>query len=88
MKKGEEKDGCNLLNGDDDDRVESNEKIENFARMITRSRSVSVGTTSSGLISSSSAKGNFWRFPSRINAFQRSNNPKVIAQDRSPLHRG
>ncbi|KAL8552866.1 hypothetical protein ACS0TY_001515 [Phlomoides rotata] len=83
-KMGEEnKDGRNSFNGEDD-RVESNEKIENFARMITRSRSVSVGTTSSGFISSSSA-AKFWLFP---NAFHRSKNPKVIAQDRSPLHRG
>ncbi|KAL3619473.1 hypothetical protein CASFOL_037043 [Castilleja foliolosa] len=79
---------------DEIDYIERYNKIEDFARMITRSRSVSVGTTAmtSGLRrskdSSSPAKGKSWHFPSPMTVFRSSKTPKAIIQDRSPLHRG
>ncbi|GFP94967.1 hypothetical protein PHJA_001641100 [Phtheirospermum japonicum] len=78
----------------DEINFESHNRIEDFARMITRSRSVSVGTTAmtSGFRrskdNSSPAKGKFWHFPSPMTVFRSSKTPKVIVQDRSPLHRG
>lgn len=65
-------------------------KIDDFARMVTRSRSVSAASTSSASgfrrgygTSSTAAKSKFWNFP--LKAFRSS---KVVVQDRSPLQRG
>ncbi|EYU44077.1 hypothetical protein ABFS82_05G072000 [Erythranthe guttata] len=76
-----------------DENFNSNNRIEDFARMVTRSRSVSAGTAmTSGFrleeSNSSPAKGKFWNFPSPMKAFRSSRTPKVVIQDRSPLHRG
>lgn len=85
-----------INSGGDDVNFESNNRIEDFVGLVTRSRSVSVGTKSSmasGIfrradVSSSPAKGRFWHFPSPLKAFRSSKAPKVGVQDRSPLHRG
>ncbi|PIN05128.1 hypothetical protein CDL12_22339 [Handroanthus impetiginosus] len=80
--------------GRNDENFDSHNRIEDFARMVTRSRSVSAATTAmtSGLrradVNSSPAKGKFWHFPSPMKAFRSSKTPKVVVQDRSPLHRG
>ncbi|KAL8053441.1 hypothetical protein ABFX02_05G071300 [Erythranthe guttata] len=79
--------------GSNDENFDSHNRIEDFARMVTRSRSVSAGTAmTSGFrrdeSNSSPAKGKFWNFPSPMKAFRSSRTPKVVVQDRSPLHRG
>ncbi|KAK6146444.1 hypothetical protein DH2020_020313 [Rehmannia glutinosa] len=78
-----------------DENFDSHNRIEDFARMVTRSRSVSVsGTTAMasgfrhGDVNSSPAKGKFWHFPSPMKVFRSSRTPKAVVQDRSPLHRG
>ncbi|KAK4422949.1 hypothetical protein Salat_1877500 [Sesamum alatum] len=77
--------------GGNDENFDSHNRIEDFARMVTRSRSVSTGTNAmaSGLqrvdVNSSPAKAKFWHFPSPMKAFRSSKTPKVPVQDRSPL---
>ncbi|KAI3453399.1 hypothetical protein Pfo_010062 [Paulownia fortunei] len=84
-----------VVNGStNDENFDSHDRIEDFARMVTRSRSVSAGTTAmaSGFrratVNPSPAKGKFWHFPSPMKVFRSSKTPKVVVQDRSPLHRG
>ncbi|KAL3645545.1 hypothetical protein CASFOL_010725 [Castilleja foliolosa] len=78
----------------DENTLESHNRIEDFARMITRSRSVSVDKTAMtsrfrrSKDNSSPAKGRSWHFPSPMTVFRSSKTPKIIVQDRSPLHRG
>ncbi|XP_051115137.1 uncharacterized protein LOC127240473 [Andrographis paniculata] len=66
------KENFNDLNGDgDEDNSISNHRIEDFARMITRSRSVnSAAATASNLrrgdATSAASKAKFWRFPMKI----------------------
>ncbi|KAL0409334.1 UNVERIFIED_CONTAM: hypothetical protein Sradi_1867800 [Sesamum radiatum] len=80
--------------GSNDENFDSHNRIEDFARMVTRSRSVSTGTAgmASGLrrvdVNSSPAKAKFWHFPSPMKAFRSSKTPKIPVQDRSPLPRG
>ncbi|CAA0841858.1 Unknown protein [Striga hermonthica] len=68
-------------------------RIDDFARMITRSRSVSAGSAASRIrpppdAGSSPAKGKFWHFPSPMAVFRGSKASKMVVKDRSPLHRG
>ncbi|KAH6778773.1 hypothetical protein C2S52_010010 [Perilla frutescens var. hirtella] len=73
-------------NVDGDEKVESNDKIDDFARMISRSRSVGVGTAAaaSGDVNSSPAKGRFWN----LKAFRSSKTPKAgNVQDQSSLNK-
>lgn len=89
-----EKNEGSVVNGSSNCDFDSHDRIEDFARMVTRSRSVSAGTTAmaSGFrrvdVSSSPAKSKFWHFPSPMKAFRSSKTPKVLVHDRSPLHRG
>ncbi|CAI9784996.1 unnamed protein product [Fraxinus pennsylvanica] len=77
-----------------DENVESNNKIDDFARMMMRSRSVSAGTRMTSAFgrddvrSSASVKGKSWYFPSTMKVFRSTKTPKVINTARSPLHRG
>ncbi|XP_057777767.1 uncharacterized protein LOC130996273 [Salvia miltiorrhiza] len=86
-----------VADGVGEDNFESNNRIEDFVRMVSRSRSVSAGTTSamaSGLFrrrddaSAPPARAKFWHFPSPMKAFRKSKTPKVVLHDRSPLQRG
>ncbi|KAG6428416.1 hypothetical protein SASPL_112667 [Salvia splendens] len=82
-KKGADADGSG--GGGGDANSESHDKIEDFARMITRSRSVGVGSSSaaSGDGSPSSGKGKFWN----MKAF-RSSSKNHKAADISALNKG
>ncbi|XP_073120720.1 uncharacterized protein [Henckelia pumila] len=80
----------NMINIDIiDDNSESKSRIEDFSRMITRSRSVSTTTAATVFrrteVGSSPAKWKWWNFPSPMKVFRSA---KVMVQDRSPLHRG
>ncbi|KAL2545360.1 Uncharacterized protein Fot_14593 [Forsythia ovata] len=83
----------NNIDSNNNENVESNDKIDDFARMMMRSRSVGVGTkmTSSfgrdGVSSAASVKRKSWYFPSPMKVFWSTRTPKVINNDRSPLHR-
>ncbi|KZV28968.1 hypothetical protein F511_07528 [Dorcoceras hygrometricum] len=71
-----------------DENPESKNRIEDFSRMITRSRSVSTTTTTSRFRRADMglpAKWKLWKFPSPIKVFRTA---RVMVQDRSPLHRG
>ncbi|PIN25572.1 hypothetical protein CDL12_01678 [Handroanthus impetiginosus] len=83
--------GCESINlNGDDENFETNNRIEDFARMITRSRSVSAAETAMALglrranVSSSPAKRKSWLFSSPMKLFRNSR----TVQDRSPLSRG
>ncbi|XP_057799098.1 uncharacterized protein LOC131014931 [Salvia miltiorrhiza] len=67
--------------GDGDEKHDvSNNRIEDFARMISRSRSVGVGTAARGCDGSpSSGKGKFWN----LKAFRSSKTPKAADQSTS-----
>ncbi|XP_047968560.1 uncharacterized protein LOC125212430 [Salvia hispanica] len=80
-------------------KLESNDRIEDYVRMVSRSRSVNAGGATSAMASgmfrrrdepgASPARGKFWRFPSPMKVFRRSKTPKVVVQDRSsPFRRG
>ncbi|XP_073025241.1 uncharacterized protein [Primulina eburnea] len=75
--------------GNIDENSESKSRIEDFSRMITRSRSVSSTTTATGFrrpdVGSSPARWKLWNFPSPMKVFRSA---KVTVQNRSPLHRG
>ncbi|KAM3322306.1 hypothetical protein P3S67_003457 [Capsicum chacoense] len=62
------------------------DRIEDFAKMMKRSRSMSVVITSiSGKESPAKSKG--WHFPSPMKVFRQSKASK-LAHERSPLYRG
>ncbi|XP_019190807.1 PREDICTED: uncharacterized protein LOC109185283 [Ipomoea nil] len=61
------------------------ERIEEFTRMMMRSRSVSVAMTSVPGDPKKAGKG--WHFPSPMKVFRQSKAAKVV-QERSPLYRG
>ncbi|KAG6396928.1 hypothetical protein SASPL_143087 [Salvia splendens] len=69
-------------------KLESNDRIEDYVRMVSRSRSVNAAATS-GMFrrrdesGASPARGKFWHFPSPMKVFRRSKTPKVVVQDRS-----
>ncbi|KAL1568901.1 hypothetical protein AAHA92_00448 [Salvia divinorum] len=76
---------------DEEENLESSDRIEDYVRMVSRSRSVNAGATSamaSGLFrrrddaGASPARAKFWHFPSPMKAFRRSKTPKVVVQDR------
>nr|GMD81138.1 Nuclear pore complex protein like [Ipomoea batatas] len=60
-------------------------RIEEFTRMMMRSRSVSVAMTSGPGDAKKAGKG--WHFPSPMKVFRQSKAAKVV-QERSPLYRG
>lgn len=85
--------GGEAKNADDDHMFQSNDRIEDFAKMISRSRSVGVGTTAAVTsspgtsdVSPSSGKGKFWS----LKAFRSSKStPKAgTVQDQSSFNKG
>lgn len=69
----------------------SNTSIEEFARMMMKSRSVHVSMmTGDGKSSATATKGKGWSFPSPMKVFRHSSKTthKVVVHDRSPLYRG
>lgn len=65
-------------------------RIEDFARMMKRSRSMSVVITSvsgTGDCNKSPAKSKGWHFPSPMKVFRQSKASKLV-HERSPLYRG
>lgn len=67
----------------------SNTSIEEFARMMMKSRSVHVSMMSGdGRSSSIGGKGKGWSFPSPMKVFRHTRKSPKVVQDRSPLHRG
>ncbi|KAL3497806.1 hypothetical protein ACH5RR_040538 [Cinchona calisaya] len=80
---------CNNIDGNECRQSSSSANIEEFANMMMRSRSVSVGMMNSGdggRHSSASAKGKRWSFPSPMKVL-RPKTPKMTS-DRSPMCRG
>ncbi|XP_042051724.1 uncharacterized protein LOC121797055 [Salvia splendens] len=77
------KKAADAKNNGGDANSESNDKIEDFARMISRSRSVGAGSAASGDGSPSSGKGKFWN----VKAF-RSSSKNHMAADISALNKG
>lgn len=81
-------------NNHNDENMESNNKIDDFARMMMRSRSVSAGTKMTSAFgrddvrSAASVKRKSWYFPSPMQVFRSIKTPKVINNARSPLPRG
>ncbi|CAA0838095.1 Unknown protein [Striga hermonthica] len=73
---------------------EDRRRIDDFAEIITRSRSMRAGPTAAAPrlrprdAGSSAAKGKFWHFPSPMAVFRGSKASKVVVHDQSPLHRG
>lgn len=88
-KKMEEKEEFSDYSNINDEDSESKRRIEEFSRMITRSRSVSTKTTATGFgrsdVGSSPAKWKLWNLPSAMKVFRSA---MVMVQDRSPLRRG
>lgn len=71
----------------------SNTSIEEFGRMMMKSRSVHVSMMTGDGRSSAAAsatKGKGWSFPSPMKVFRHSSKTthKVVVHDRSPLYRG
>ncbi|XP_047975963.1 uncharacterized protein LOC125218352 [Salvia hispanica] len=73
----------------DEESLESNDRIEDYVRMVSRSRSVNVGASSamaSGMFrrrddaAASPARAKFWHFPSPMKVFRSSKTPKVVIQ--------
>ncbi|KAL1556339.1 hypothetical protein AAHA92_11982 [Salvia divinorum] len=79
----------NVVNSSEEENFESNDRIDDFVRMVSRSRSVNAGATSamaSGLFrrrddaAASPARGKFWHFSSPMKVFRSSKTPKVVVQ--------
>lgn len=93
FKRTKSKKGGETKNVDGDQKFESNDRIEDFAKMISRSRSVGIGTTAAASASRpgtadaspSSGKGKFWS----LKSFRSSKTPKAgNVQDQSSLKKG
>ncbi|XP_073131228.1 uncharacterized protein [Henckelia pumila] len=92
------KESCEFDHGGNNngENIDRNDRIRDLARVVTRSRSVSTGTSKAAVapgvqrsdLISSPAKWKLWHFPSPMKVFRSSKTTKFMVQDRSPLHRG
>ncbi|OIT21695.1 PREDICTED: uncharacterized protein LOC109218572 [Nicotiana attenuata] len=65
----------------------SDSRIDDFARMMNRSRSMSVAITSVSGAGESPSKSKGWHFPSPMKVFRQSKASKLV-NERSPMYRG
>ncbi|XP_009804866.1 uncharacterized protein [Nicotiana sylvestris] len=65
----------------------SDSRIDDFARMMNRSRSMCVAITSVSGAGESPSKSKGWHFPSPMKVFRQSKASKLV-HERSPMYRG